>query len=109
MGSAVSIFAHAELLEVSSSRFLPVKNTSDLLLLRSDVYEFDSGYRLVAQVSPRPIVTLDPAYFGRYRDFEERILGEPSLKESSEFSVSGDVTIPQGYVAKGSVLLTAQV
>ena len=109
MGSAVSIFAHAELLEVSSSRFLPVKNTSDLLLLRSDVYEFDSGYRLVAQVSPRPVVTLDPAYFGRYRDFEERILGEPSLKESSEFSVSGDVTIPQGYVAKGSVLLTDQV
>ena len=38
MGAAIGSFPGAALLEVPRSRFVPVKTTDDLLLLRSDVF-----------------------------------------------------------------------
>ena len=39
MGAAVEVFEGAVAIEVDRSRFLPVKTTNDLLVLRSDVYD----------------------------------------------------------------------
>ena len=43
MGAAVEAFEGATAIEVPRSRFLPVKTTNDLLLVRSDVYEVDDA------------------------------------------------------------------
>ena len=45
-GSIVKHFANAHCVQVSRERFLPVKDCSDLLLVRSDVFVLDHG-RLV--------------------------------------------------------------
>ena len=51
MGAAIGVFEGAGAIEVDRSRFLPVKATSDLLVLRSDAYELADGaqVRLVPQ------------------------------------------------------------
>ena len=48
MGAAIEVFEGARTIEVARDRFIPVKTTNDLLVLRSDVY--DLGQRL----RPRP-------------------------------------------------------
>ena len=47
MGAAVEVFPDSRLIEVGRDRFVPVKTTNDLLVLRSDVY--DIGLRLRAR------------------------------------------------------------
>lgn len=53
MGAAVQVFDGATAIEVDRSRFLPVKTTNDLLLLRSDVYGVGEDFRVRATVDPR--------------------------------------------------------
>ena len=52
MGAAIEVFEGATAIGVGRERFLPVKTTNDLLLLRSDVYEVGDDGRLTR---PRPI------------------------------------------------------
>ena len=59
MGAAVEVFEGATAIGVGRERFLPVKTTNDLLLLRSDVYEVDDDGRLVRVADPAPLVDLD--------------------------------------------------
>ena len=70
MGAAVKVFPGAMAVEVPRSRFLPVKSTSDLLLLRSDVYELEPDYSLRAVATP-PLVKLNPRY-QTITEFEKR-------------------------------------
>src|SRR3954468_13120247 len=49
MGAAIEVFDGAALIEVSRQRFLPVKTTNDLLVLRSDCYQLGDGYQLIAE------------------------------------------------------------
>ncbi len=46
MGAIVEVFDGATAIEVDRARFLPVKTTDDLLLLRSDVYDVGGDYHL---------------------------------------------------------------
>ena len=46
MGAAVEVFPDSQLIEVGRDRFVPVKTTNDLLLLRSDVYDIGSDFVL---------------------------------------------------------------
>jgi UTP--glucose-1-phosphate uridylyltransferase len=109
MGAAVEVFEGAVALEVDRSRFLPVKTTNDLLLLRSDVYALTGGHRLVVDPgrgSPPPYVDLDPAYYRRLADFDARFpAGPPSLLRCTRFVVRGDVRFGAGVVAVGDVEL----
>src|SRR5690625_7874763 len=50
MGAAIEVFDGATAIVVGRDRFLPVKATSDLLLIRSDVYALDNRHALVQQV-----------------------------------------------------------
>lgn len=108
MAAAIGVFEHSELLRVDRSRFIPVKNTSDLLLLRSDAFLLDDDARLVDQTSSRPLVFLDPQYFGRYADFITRIPEVPSLRKARSLTVRGDVVVPRGYVAHGDAVIEAE-
>ena len=46
MGAAIGVFEGARALRVPRSRFVPVKKTSDLLVLRSDAYVLGDGARI---------------------------------------------------------------
>ena len=59
MGAAMEVFEGATAIGVGRDRFLPVKTTSDLLVLRSDAYDLEADGRLTKVADPTPVVDLD--------------------------------------------------
>lgn len=107
IGAAVEIFDGAEAIGVPRSRFLPVKSTADLLVLRSDIYEFTEDARLVGR-EISPVVRLDPDFYKLIDDFEARFpAGPPSLEEADSLRVEGDFTFGRGVVVRGDVELVS--
>ncbi|MCC2334298.1 UTP--glucose-1-phosphate uridylyltransferase [Cellulomonas wangsupingiae] len=88
MGAAIEVFDGAAVLEVGRERFLPVKTTNDLLVLRSDVYDEDDAHRLVAAV-PAPFVDLDPAHYALVGGFDALVPDVPSLRAATSLKVRG--------------------
>lgn len=106
MGSAVNVFPGARVIEVERKRFLPVKTTNDLLLLRSDVYELTPEQHLIAR-KPAPLVDLDER-FKLIADFEARTpSGPPSLLGADSLTVQGDWIFGAGVVATGHARLVS--
>lgn len=104
MGAAIEVFPQARVLEVPRERFLPVKTTSDLLLLRSDAYEVDADGRLIPVAAP--VVDLAPGPYRRIADFEERFAeGAPSLRDAVAFTVRGDWQFGADVRVTGAVVL----
>jgi UTP--glucose-1-phosphate uridylyltransferase len=115
MGAAIGSFPGARLLCVPRSRFVPVKTTDDLLLLRSDVYTLDDRFHLVPNTDPAhpdgrlPYVELDPRHYKLIDDFERRLPdGPPSLRDAERLVVHGDVTFGGGVVVRGAVTINAR-
>ncbi|NDR54071.1 MULTISPECIES: UTP--glucose-1-phosphate uridylyltransferase [unclassified Actinomyces] len=107
MGAAVEAFDGATAVEVPRSRFLPVKTTNDLLLLRSDVYEVDADGLLRQVPEQACVVDLDPRYYKRIADFEARFPhGVPSIRDASSLTVRGDWTFGADVVATGDAAVT---
>ncbi|MFI6427721.1 UTP--glucose-1-phosphate uridylyltransferase [Promicromonospora sp. NPDC050880] len=106
MGAAVAVFEGATAIEVERSRFLPVKTTNDLLVLRSDVYHLTPEYRLEAQ-APAPLVDLDKAHYKLIDGFTRRFAaGAPSLRDADSLTVHGDWTFGAGVRAEGKAALS---
>jgi UTP--glucose-1-phosphate uridylyltransferase len=110
MGAAIGTFPGAQLLLVPRARFVPVKTTNDLLVMRSDVYRMSVQDMLVEPVPARagnlPFVDLDSRFYKILDDFEARFpSGPPSLREAERLVVHGDVTFGSGVVIRGSVEL----
>ena len=108
MGAAVEVFDGATAIEVDRSRFLPVKTTNDLLLLRSDVYGVGDDFLVRAQVSKAPLVRLDERYFRTIADFEARFPTAPSLVRSTSLTVNGDWNFGPDVVVTGDAVLDDQ-
>src|SRR5580704_4740780 len=112
MGAAIGSFKGAQLLCVPRTRFVPVKTTDDLLVLRSDVYTLSEEF-VVSPVPERvgnlPYVELDPDFYKLLDDFEKRFpAGPPSLREAQRLIVHGDVTFEEGVRVRGAVELDAE-
>ena len=60
MGAAIEVFPGATAIAVGRDRFLPVKTTNELMLLRSDVFDLGADGRLHGQVDRIPEIDLDP-------------------------------------------------
>ncbi len=111
MGAAIGSFPGARLLQVPRTRFVPVKTTDDLLLLRSDVFTLDDD----CGVEPweglggaQPLVALDKRYYAMIDAFDQRFpAGPPSLREAKRLEVIGDVSFGSGVVVRGAVTLEA--
>lgn len=101
MGAAIEVFDGATAIVVGRDRFLPVKSTNDLALLRSDVYQIDGNFVLTALVDPVPLVSLDRAFFGVIGDFNDRMPEVPSLFEAASLTVHGDWHFGSQVVVKG--------
>ncbi|MFE7506307.1 UTP--glucose-1-phosphate uridylyltransferase [Promicromonospora sp. NPDC057488] len=105
MGAAVAVFEGATAIEVERSRFLPVKTTNDLLVLRSDVYTLTPDYLLEAQ-APAPLVDLDKSHYKLIDGFTQRFAaGAPSLRDADSLTVRGDWTFGSGVRAEGKAAL----
>lgn len=106
MGAAIEAFEGASAIEVPRSRFLPVKTTNDLMVLRSDAYEIDVAGQLNATVDQVCVVELDPKYYKTIHQFEQRVSqGAPSLRQAQRLVVHGDWTFGADVVVKGEVTL----
>ncbi|KAM5558277.1 hypothetical protein ABKV19_020143 [Rosa sericea] len=109
-GAAIRFFDNAIGINVPRSRFLPVKATSDLLLVQSDLYTVEDGFviRNPARKNPaNPSIELGPE-FKKVGNFLSRFKSIPSIIELDSLKVSGDVWFGAGIVLKGKVTITAK-
>ena len=106
MGAAIEVFDGATAIVVGRDRFLPVKATSDLFLIRSDAYALDERGALVQQVGAAPSISLDSGSYKLIQDFEARFPeGVPSLKEATSLDVQGDWTFGADVEIVGDAVL----
>ena len=63
MGAAIEVFEGARTIEVGRDRFVPVKTTNDLLVLRSDVYDLGKDFVLDQAADELPFVDLDRDFY----------------------------------------------
>jgi UTP--glucose-1-phosphate uridylyltransferase len=109
-GAAIRFFEDAIGINVPRSRFLPVKATSDLLLVQSDLYTLVDGFvvRNKARTNPaNPSIELGPE-FKKVANFLARFKSIPSIIELDNLKVSGDVWFGTGVVLKGTVKVNAK-
>ena len=59
MGAAIEVFQDSRTIEVGRDRFVPVKTTNDLLVLRSDAYDLGSDFVLDQVAESLPFIDLD--------------------------------------------------
>ena len=104
VGSAMKDFDGAIGINVPRSRFLPVKKTSDLLLVMSNLYSLSNGSLIMnpKRAFPTvPLVKLGDTHFSKVRDYLARFGAIPDLLELDHLTVSGDVTFGKGVTLKG--------
>ncbi|KAL0672819.1 hypothetical protein Bca4012_000800 [Brassica carinata] len=97
-GAAIRFFENAIGVNVPRSRFLPVKATSDLLLVQSDLYTLVDGFVTwnKARTNPtNPAIELRPE-FKKVASFLGRFKSIPSIVELDSLKVSGDVWFGSG-------------
>ncbi len=105
MGSAIECFEGAAAVSVPRSRFAPVKGTTDLFALRSDAYDVSDDGRVQLVPSREgnpPVINFSSEY--KLVDALDG-LGQPSLRDARELTVTGPVRFEDGVVIKGRVLV----
>ena len=112
MGAAIQVFEGSRAVLIDRERFVPVKTTNDLLVLRSDAYTLGERGELATAArragAPDPVVDLDPHHYKMMRDFERHFPdGPPSLVDCRRLVVRGDVTFGHGVVARGDATIDA--
>lgn len=104
MGAAIEVFDGATAICVGRDRFLPVKTTNELLLLRSDIYDLSDDGTLAITVESTPEISLGKPY-KKIQAFAERIPEAPSLRQATALRVEGDWTFGADVTVVGDVTL----
>ncbi len=103
VGAAIKHFKGAHGINVPRSRFLPVKSTSDLFLMTSDLYKLSHGD---LTLNPKrtfgalPLVKLGD-HFKKVAHFLSRFQSPPQILELDHLTVTGDVTFGHDVVLSG--------
>lgn len=109
MGAAIELFDGADALVVPKSRFAPVKKTSDLLAMWSDIYKLTKDYQLIISKNRKlpPIdIILDDKYYKMFDDFKERFEHVPSLINCKSLKIQGDVKFGKNVILEGDIKIT---
>ncbi|CAF3788024.1 unnamed protein product [Rotaria magnacalcarata] len=108
-GAAIKSFEGAQGINVPRRRFLPVKTTSDLLLVMSDLFTLNRGNLVMNKQRSFPTVPLVKlgASFTKVKDFLSRFESIPDCLELDSLTVSGDVTFGKGVSLRGTVIIIA--
>lgn len=108
MGAAIEVFRGATAIVVDRSRFLPVKTTNDLLLIRSDAYRLTEDFQLLLDVDNAPLVDLSASY-RTIGGFDQRFAaGVPGLRRATTLSVPGDWTFGSDVEVRGALTLSGE-
>jgi len=110
VGAAMKCFENASGINVPRSRFLPVKKTSDLLLVMSNLYSLDHGSLVMSPLRmfpSTPLVKLGDNHFKKVSAYLARFGSIPDLLELDHLTVSGDVTFGRGVSVRGTVIIIA--
>ena len=110
MGHAIGLFPDAEAVETPRQRFLPVKNTNDLLALWSDAYILNNDYTIdrnpARTIDTELVIDLDQHYYGLFDQLKERFQpGAPSLVNCGQFHVEGDIYFDANVGLAGDIWL----
>ncbi|BFZ07692.1 hypothetical protein BsWGS_10731 [Bradybaena similaris] len=109
VGAAIKSFDRAVGINVPRSRFLPVKTTSDLLIVMSNLYAMKTGS---LEMSPKrsfpsvPLVKLGNQ-FSKVKDFLYRFASIPDILELDHLTVAGDVNFGKNVSLRGTVIIIA--
>jgi len=108
-GAAIQFFERAIGINVPRSRFLPVKSTSDLFVVQSDLYKLEHGTLILnpERVFPSvPVVKLGTE-FKFVSDYQKRLGGKTNIIELDHLTISGDVYLGNNVTLKGTVIMVA--
>jgi len=109
VGAAIKHFKAAKGINVPRSRFLPVKSCSDLLLIKSDLYDLNEG-ALVMNASrlfaTTPVVKLGDT-FKKVANFTKRFKTIPHILEADHITINGDVVFGKNVTLRGTVIIVA--
>lgn len=107
MGSALSVFDKTSVLSVPRSRFIPIKNCEDLMLLQSDFFELTSDFTIKPfseNLDHFPVIQLDKKFYSKVDDFTSRFPeGVPSLRQCESLSIEGDFLFGKSVTIRGTV------
>ena len=106
MGAAMALFDGAISVQVDRMRFLPVKTTDDLFLMRSDRFHLTDSFEMEDGDYNLPNVKLDDRYYRNIADFDERFPYDvPSLAAARSVTIDGDWTFGRNVVMYGDAHL----
>eukprot|EP00055_Hartaetosiga_balthica_P003058 m.6293 g.6293 ORF g.6293 m.6293 type:complete len:492 (+) comp2574_c0_seq1:95-1570(+) len=108
VGAAIQNFK-AIGINVPRSRFLPVKKTSDLLLVMSNLYHLHGGeLRMSGQrvFKDTPLIKLGD-HFKKVKHFLQRFEKIPDIIALDHLTVSGDVYFGRDVILRGTVIIIA--
>lgn len=106
MGAAIGLFDGAICVQVDRMRFLPVKTTDDLFIMRSDRFHLTDSYEMEDGNYLFPDVRLDSRYYHNMEDFNERFpYSIPSLAAANSVTIRGDWTFGRNVVFYGDAVL----
>ena len=109
VGAAIKHFKNAHGINVPRNRFLPVKSTSDLFLITSDLYKLQHGELVLntkRTFGTNPLVKLGD-HFKKVNHFLSRFQSPPQILELDHLTVTGDVTFGHSVVLQGTVIIVA--
>jgi UTP--glucose-1-phosphate uridylyltransferase len=109
VGAAIKHFNGAHGVNVPRTRFLPVKSTSDLFLITSDLYSLHHGQLVMNNkrtFGAAPLIKLGD-HFKKVGHFLSRFRGPPHILELDHLTVTGDVTFGSDVVLRGTVIIVA--
>jgi len=109
VGTALNYFPDSVGINVPRSRFLPVKRTSDLLIVQSDLFNIERGIlkRGLGKTAPNlPQINLkDP--FNDLQEYQKRIPVVPDITELDSLELQGEVRFNGKVTLKGKVRLVS--
>ncbi len=109
MGAAVSLFDGALCVQVDRMRFLPVKTTDDLFIMRSDRFHLTDSFEMEDGDYHFPSVSLDERYYRNIEDFDERFpYSMPSIAAARSVTIQGDWTFGRNVTMYGDARLEDQ-
>ena len=133
VGAAMKCFEGSKGIKVPRSRFLPVKTSSDLLLIMSNLYKLEEGAlkmspermftstplvklgenfkkvcrNLINNIFSSKITKLSIHFIFQVKEFLSRFASIPDILELDHLTVSGNVTFGRGVALKGTVIIIA--
>ena len=107
MGSAIGLFEHSAALIVERDRFMPIKNTSDLFLLQSDLIIKDKNTGMITKNPLYSKMELPRISFPKamlsMAGYEDHVHSIPSLLACDSLHIAEPCVIQSSMVCKGHV------